>query len=334
MDNKRNIFFFATKELTQDAFLRWLFENYEDPDLENATYSLLTAMCEMTEDEKIVNIETTAQWHHIDISVWIQTNKRKIALFIEDKTFSSEHDQLVTYNKYINWCTKEYGKNIYSVYYKIDIIDEKERSRIEAARTEVSKWKIFTVTQIYELLKDFSMSPNMLVRQYVEYMGTVYNALLFPIKPRTNNTKIDLIQWKAYFDKEIIPKLKGVDDFFWCGSWKAGQYPYIVLHIEKISENKQIPYLEITSRDCIGDHFVSSILTYNIKDDKFFDKNMAFFKEIEDGDKMSHFKPTKQRKTIGKSQRHNNVRSTEDFIRLTNEYVSYYLDLMEMWVSD
>ena len=98
MKNKRNLFFFATKELTQDAFLRWLFENYDDPELEGAVCSLLRDMCEFEEDERIMSIDTTAQYYHIDISVWMQTNKRKIALFIEDKTYSSEHNQLTAYN--------------------------------------------------------------------------------------------------------------------------------------------------------------------------------------------------------------------------------------------
>ena len=28
---KNNLFDYATKELSQDAFLRWFFENYDDP---------------------------------------------------------------------------------------------------------------------------------------------------------------------------------------------------------------------------------------------------------------------------------------------------------------
>lgn len=33
MNNTKNLFDFATKELSQDAFLRWFFENYENPEL-------------------------------------------------------------------------------------------------------------------------------------------------------------------------------------------------------------------------------------------------------------------------------------------------------------
>lgn len=32
----KNIFDFATRELSQDAFLRWLLENYDDADLKTS----------------------------------------------------------------------------------------------------------------------------------------------------------------------------------------------------------------------------------------------------------------------------------------------------------
>lgn len=334
MDNKRNLFFFATKELTQDAFLRWLFENYDDPELEGAAYALLRAMCKLEEDEIIMHLDSTAQWHNIDISVWIQTNKRKIALFIEDKTYSSEHNQLTEYNKHIKKRKEKYGEDIYSVYYKIGNIDKDEEDKIEAAGTNINKWTIFKVDQIVGLLKDFSTSRNMLLRQYVEYVAVVHNALFSLQKPKDNKTKMDLVQWKTYFDKVIIPKLEGKDELFWAWCCKAGQYPYVLLHIEKKCDDKQIPYLEITSRDCVDDHFVASILTYKITDEKLLDRNAAFLKKIEDDGLMSHFRHTKSRKTIGKSPLHEGVKTTEEFIKVTGEYIRYYLELMETWISE
>ena len=96
-----NLFNFATKELSQDAFLRWLFESWKDKDLTPVVSALLKKFCLLSDDENITEIKTWAQWRKIDITVYVDTDKRKLALFIEDKSFSGEHDQLLKYNSAI-----------------------------------------------------------------------------------------------------------------------------------------------------------------------------------------------------------------------------------------
>ncbi|MDE6285063.1 MAG: hypothetical protein K2M17_04890, partial [Bacilli bacterium] len=61
----KNLFDFATKELTQDAFLRWLFENHNDIELSKPVYELLKEFCEFSEDEEIVKLHSSAQEHKI-----------------------------------------------------------------------------------------------------------------------------------------------------------------------------------------------------------------------------------------------------------------------------
>ena len=115
----KNIFEFATRELSQDAFLRWLLENYDDPELQDATGNLLKEFCEI-DIQDIKDVNTTAQWCNIDISVWITLKDgSKTALFIEDKTYSEEHNQLDNYDNHINWCENEYAR-----IYKINIIKQ------------------------------------------------------------------------------------------------------------------------------------------------------------------------------------------------------------------
>ena len=41
----KNLFDFATRELSQDAFLRWLLENYNDHELKDAAGDLLQELC-------------------------------------------------------------------------------------------------------------------------------------------------------------------------------------------------------------------------------------------------------------------------------------------------
>lgn len=108
-----NLFDYATKELSQDAFLRWLLESYNDEDLKEPVRFLLKEFCDLKDDEQINNLETWAQWCSIDISVWIDTNYRKIVLFIEDKAFSGEHNQLKTYNLKID---RTQDREIYKIF--------------------------------------------------------------------------------------------------------------------------------------------------------------------------------------------------------------------------
>ena len=84
----KNIFDYATRELSQDAFLRWLLENYDDPELKDAADDLLQEFCGINVKD-IKSINSTAQWCNIDISVWITLKyDSKAALIIEDKTYS------------------------------------------------------------------------------------------------------------------------------------------------------------------------------------------------------------------------------------------------------
>ncbi|MCQ2478488.1 MAG: hypothetical protein MJ091_04665 [Clostridia bacterium] len=100
----KNLFDYATKELSQDAFLRWLFENFDCEDnlsLKEASQQVLKKLCKIC-DEEIIEVKTYSQWHKVDIFTVIKTDKRIIALFIEDKVFSGEHNQLSRYNEFNN----------------------------------------------------------------------------------------------------------------------------------------------------------------------------------------------------------------------------------------
>lgn len=119
----KNIFDYATRELSQDAFLRWLFENFDDTELKYAAGDLLNEFCAI-DIQDIKDVNTTAQWCNIDISVWITLkDNSKAALFIEDKTYSEEHNQLDNYDNRISRCENEYAR-IYKIFYKTDIITD------------------------------------------------------------------------------------------------------------------------------------------------------------------------------------------------------------------
>ena len=72
----KNLFDFATKELSQDAFLRWLFESYDSSDAEvkEASRSLLIAFINNPKYtvNSMARLWTKAQDHKADIVVWFE----------------------------------------------------------------------------------------------------------------------------------------------------------------------------------------------------------------------------------------------------------------------
>ncbi|MCR4917400.1 MAG: hypothetical protein K5912_00455, partial [Alphaproteobacteria bacterium] len=45
--NSKNLFDYATKELSQDAMLCWLFANYKDSELSGVVVDLLNGFCKL-----------------------------------------------------------------------------------------------------------------------------------------------------------------------------------------------------------------------------------------------------------------------------------------------
>jgi len=108
-----NLFDYATKELSQDAFLRWLFESWKDKDLKDIVMDLFNNFGIDIDYDDIVNV-TTHKVSNIDISVIIETKTKPILLLIEDKTESNAHDnQLLVYDGKIFGALKDDGTHTF-----------------------------------------------------------------------------------------------------------------------------------------------------------------------------------------------------------------------------
>lgn len=106
MTNQPNIFNYATKELTQDAFIIWLL-HWANPIYENENkllYSLgrsflssLLAKQNITLTE-IENLDIKPQFHKIDVFISFIMQGKTYGIIIEDKVHSGDHsDQLLRY---------------------------------------------------------------------------------------------------------------------------------------------------------------------------------------------------------------------------------------------
>ena len=89
---KNNLFSFATKELSQDAFLCWCLNWYNEP--EAPLYSMakdLMALFGETDLPDKLSLKIYQQWKKIDILLILPELNR--VLIIEDKISSQEQDR-------------------------------------------------------------------------------------------------------------------------------------------------------------------------------------------------------------------------------------------------
>lgn len=66
----KNLFDYATKELSQDAFLCWLFDNYdcENEKVAEVAVRLLSSFSFELSAVKIKNLQVFKQWKYIDVA--------------------------------------------------------------------------------------------------------------------------------------------------------------------------------------------------------------------------------------------------------------------------
>lgn len=196
----KNLFDYATKELSQDAFLRWLFENYncENEKVRQVCNKLFNAFTNNELDFSKIDknsLRTVAQWKNIDVSIWFSVQGKEYLIIIEDKTTSEEHLQLKNYNEKIqehkDWLIKNENKTIekvYKVFYKTAKISEIEKKRIEEAG-----WNnILDIKSIYDIFNGIDKTDSEVLDYYIEHIKSL-NKLFVDYKD------VPINEWRKNF---------------------------------------------------------------------------------------------------------------------------------------
>lgn len=181
-----NLFKYATKELSQDAFLRWFLESYSDDNFKYIVLDFIRTFTINQKDERpvlelkkedVIRIETIAQKNNIDIAIYIHIkgdNMPKV-IVIEDKTTSNEHDQLDNYNTVMkNWSygNKLIGEsNIYKIFYKTAKLDGKEKDKVIGLG-----WTPFYINDIKFFFEKYSGKvKSEVLNDYINHVIGIYN---------------------------------------------------------------------------------------------------------------------------------------------------------------
>lgn len=202
MEKENNIFKFATKELSQDAFICWLINwiNYkqDNQQLYNKAQKILKHILECKEyEENLENfdIEIIKQYKSIDVLVLLKEKNKgdiKYAIIIEDKTFTTEHDKQI--KRYKDTIQKNFrNANIITVYYKIYEEPKKINADVIINREYMLK-NILNETIKSDIYTDYKNFLNWIEEIHNNYKG-------LKIKDWTENKKIILPMIAAEYNK-------------------------------------------------------------------------------------------------------------------------------------
>lgn len=151
---KNNLFEYATSEFSQDAFICWLASYaHEEAEKDAALNECARKMLEMFVPEfegknfKLLNVER--QVDNVDVLLTVECEENIYKIIVEDKTYTSEHDnQLERYKKELKEKHEENAVIVKGVYYKTGF--QSDLSSVEKAGYEkISREKMLNLMQQY-----------------------------------------------------------------------------------------------------------------------------------------------------------------------------------------
>ncbi len=229
---ENNLFRYATSELSQDAFICWLLSHLKEEVYDVDKYMTACAndfMAEIfkntivwTKDKRVKSIKR--QYKKIDILVEVDDYK----IIIEDKTFTSTHDNQINRYKQILIDEGVDAEKIICVYYKI--IEQPNKEEVDC---EFDRIKLLNIFREYYY---YSETLNQIFIDYVEYLDYIHELVNSYVIYRRNTTPFVLVRdWgeqnlnaNRYDRGEIIEKLEKIEKWSNCSEIEAFKYlPYI-----------------------------------------------------------------------------------------------------------
>ena len=317
---KENIFSFAKKELTQDAFLMWLIANHDskDKDVSQMSKHLLSEFIKIriTNQTKIELVEILSQKWKIDILVDLKIDDISHLILIEDKVDSTEHsNQLKNYMDKVNQIYPLHRKHF--IYYKTNMLFEDEREKVER-----HGWEVYDIEKIKHMFcEDYDSCTHYLLVNYIDHVSDLYEKLkgTLPLDIKTWEMK----HWLNYYNSK---KWQFPNCTVELRNHQNRYYYFAIFAYNQISK---LPYLEIRSRDASWGKFYAYILTYNLEDSET-DKDLWI--EAINRSELFRTYPNNKR-SIARNHQDKKIENIEDFERLFEKYLTAYVEAFSVLVK-
>ena len=189
---ENNIFKYATRELSQDAFLAWLInwinvpENDSNKEIKKLSKEFIQNIIKdktewvslLNKNEDFIEVTVEVQYHNIDVLLSIHNKKidKYLIVIIEDKVQSLEHDsQIDRYKDTIEkFFSKDKIEDILTCYYKpYDEcgINQKKVDCIYLRKKQSNENT--NIYGIYDLLQKYKNIKQEYFRDYLEYIKAI-----------------------------------------------------------------------------------------------------------------------------------------------------------------
>lgn len=204
MNLENNLFYYASSELSQDAFICWLASFVlEDNDPSNPLCECAKKMIEMFVDDLkgqsfiLKNIQH--QIKKIDVLLTVKTNTQIYKIVVEDKVFTEEHNNQL--KRYLNTISENNDYIVRGVYYKTGF--QSDLSNVYDA-----KYKYISLNDMLNLLKEYvNITDNQIFKDYYNYWNAyLEEAMKYKIiePPKWNDKQcycfFDTLQKKKLFE--------------------------------------------------------------------------------------------------------------------------------------
>lgn len=204
-----NLFKYASKELSTDAFLAWFFKELdENPDISLYRSQVFNALGFTKEGETPVNIHSKLQSGNVDLMLSFDVNDERRNILFENKTSSTIHsDQLNTYQKRFPDCYKY-------IYFKIGYIDALERQSL-------GKYELISAYDFYNAVS-FLAHFHPIIHQYCAFLKDNWISKEENVLKSLANSSPDAFKsaiGQRYFIGELYDQLQGSDA---CLKFKKG----------------------------------------------------------------------------------------------------------------
>lgn len=149
----KNLFFYANHELSQDAFLRWLFENHDEKDagedIRCFSDGLLRELSGLPSTGEILVLSAQAQLKHLDVVVDFAYEGQNHHLAIEDKNDARLYNDLSKYSAEFEKARPEGVRHL--AIYKTGYVVEEEKAKALAAH-----WPFYDLDDLVSLFQSLS----------------------------------------------------------------------------------------------------------------------------------------------------------------------------------
>ena len=252
----KNLFDYATKELSQDAFLMWFLENWDDERIGEYSLGFIRMLTEadgnpLALKKEDIDKERTfsdAQADHMDIRFEIGLkNGERYLIIIEDKTGSGTGSQLQRYNETIkNKGMEKVYKHIYKLYYKTFPIGNGEADTVKQFKWAIVDFET-RILPFFQRIQKKGLSGSDVLEDYAEHIVKLHKQRTE--MPKGNPRKWNFTQWN-FFLRHILEQIKAKrEENLSIESWVyRGHVLCCALYYHR-DENRQYPLIEFTVRN-------------------------------------------------------------------------------------